>query len=325
MSNSIKRIVLFTRLALAFFWIIVLSAMPSHGLNETIIEDDHHQRQSSFDHLYQGDMRIDQRFESGSNNRRLQSSAIRKWTTQPKNGFFWIQVYIDKNQYSPNEQGIIINALRRMQYTAKVIKFQTIDPNIQSTSKPYIHIKKDNGCWSWLGRKNASGGQTLSLGNGCVNQRAVHHLMMHALGVGHEHTRMDRDSYITVNRNNIKSGFEEEFYRVSNIPTYGVPYDYKSVMHFGEYTFSGNGGKTLQSKNHNKPISYSRNKASWFDYMTLRMMYQCSNGSSRTWQSYKNNKCTAQCPCWRKSGQCGRSNQNCKGRLICRNNVCVDP
>ena len=60
------------------------------------------------------------------------------------------------------------------------------------------------------------------------------HELGHALGLFHEHQRPDRDEYISVVRENIKTGQESNFSPVS--PTFidylGVPYDLTSDMHY---------------------------------------------------------------------------------------------
>ena len=44
------------------------------------------------------------------------------------------------------------------------------------------------------------------LGYDCLSLGEIIHEVMHVLGFSHEHTRPDRDRYITVLWNNIKSG-----------------------------------------------------------------------------------------------------------------------
>jgi hypothetical protein len=53
-----------------------------------------------------------------------------------------------------------------------------------------------------------NGAQDVSLDDGCIASWApgvVMHELMHALGFYHEHTRPDRDTYVTINFANIKS------------------------------------------------------------------------------------------------------------------------
>ena len=59
--------------------------------------------------------------------------------------------------------------------------------------------------------------------------------MMHSAGVYHEHTRPDRDNFVTIQEGNIQQGTEENFRRgtTSEQNTRGIPYDYLSVMHYG--------------------------------------------------------------------------------------------
>lgn len=59
-------------------------------------------------------------------------------------------------------------------------------------------------CQSFIGKKG--GKQLLSLGSGCKNRGHVTHELIHALGFFHEHTRPDRDKFVKILWDNIKSG-----------------------------------------------------------------------------------------------------------------------
>ena len=52
------------------------------------------------------------------------------------------------------------------------------------------------------------GRQTVSIGRGCEYKGIVQHEILHALGRIHEQSRLDRDSYVIINRQNIKKGFD---------------------------------------------------------------------------------------------------------------------
>jgi hypothetical protein len=72
----------------------------------------------------------------------------------------------------------------------------------------FFFFSKLFSCSSWVGMQN-TGAQEVSLDNGCVFSWApgiTMHELMHAAGFFHEHTRPDRDTYVTINFANIKDG-----------------------------------------------------------------------------------------------------------------------
>lgn len=74
--------------------------------------------------------------------------------------------------------------------------------------------------------------------------------MMHIVGFEHEHSRWDRDQYITVIWENVKYGFDEEFEKMNLTYTsyYGEPYDYYSIMHYSKDTYAKPGKNALVPK-----------------------------------------------------------------------------
>jgi hypothetical protein len=57
----------------------------------------------------------------------------------------------------------------------------------------------------------------------------------------------DRDTYVEIVWDNIQPGTENNFntYPATRISTFGVEYDYESVMHYGATAFSINGQRTI--------------------------------------------------------------------------------
>lgn len=62
------------------------------------------------------------------------------------------------------------------------------------------------------------------------------HEMLHAVGLWHEQSRPDRDSFLTVNNNCIIDDKESQFSIKSGATAVG-PYDYNSIMHYSRLSF----------------------------------------------------------------------------------------
>ena len=72
--------------------------------------------------------------------------------------------------------------------------------------------------------------------------------MGHIIGLYHEQTRTDRDSYITMNYNNvIKGSWTSDFAVNTQNQQLLTPYDYASVMQYPSFTLSRNGGPVIET------------------------------------------------------------------------------
>jgi hypothetical protein len=141
------------------------------------------------------------------------------------------------------------------------------------------------------------------------------------IGFWHEQARPDRDEYVTINWDNIRSGVGQNFAKQSSaIDTLGAPYDYDSVMHYHATAFTNNGLQTITALG-GKSIG-QRNGISSGDRLQLRLMYQCESGH-RPLADFKAERCNASdCKCGRNWKGCGTEDGNCKGSLVCINNKC---
>ena len=94
----------------------------------------------------------------------------------------------------------------------------------------YIQFAVSSGNNSYIGM--TGGSQTINLTSNCSYRNAIHEIG-HALGLFHEHSRLDRDSYVIINWSNIKPGKEHNFYKYNLNNYYGTDYgafDFNSVM-----------------------------------------------------------------------------------------------
>jgi|GEM_PF-4941100 len=113
----------------------------------------------------------------------------------------------------------------------------------------------DGGCSSYIGMQGDE--QFITLGTGCTEGIAIHEIG-HAAGLWHEHSRSDRDDFITIHWDNIEMASEEE--KKINFQKHDEEgdtamdfgsYDCGSIMHYGETAF----GKTDADGNMLKTIT----------------------------------------------------------------------
>lgn len=116
------------------------------------------------------------------------------------------------------------------------------------TDVNYIYVLYDpgfGGGYSALGQ--IGGAQNLGLG-ASVSRHLIIHELMHALGFEHEHQRPDRGTYISINLNNVSQtacagpspngGSCNYAFNIINTGTPHGPYDFASVMHYGDHAWS---------------------------------------------------------------------------------------
>jgi hypothetical protein len=132
----------------------------------------------------------------------------------------------------------------------------------------HVNFKSGNDCHSFVGCQNTI--QEIVLNANCADVGGIIHEIGHSVGLYHEHSRPDRDRFITINWDNIIPGQRHNFDIVQS-PTYGQ-YDYDSIMHYDAYAFSSNGQPTIVPKQAGVQIG-QRVGLSAGDIATIAAMY----------------------------------------------------
>jgi hypothetical protein len=108
-------------------------------------------------------------------------------------------------------------------------------------------------CEAIVGR--AGGEQQVGGSNSCTVATILHELG-HTVGLWHEQSRPDRNTYVSVNYNDLIKGSISNFNQIyDNAQTFGTFFDYASIMEYPAFSFSRNGGPAMESIPPGIPLS----------------------------------------------------------------------
>jgi hypothetical protein len=184
---------------------------------------------------------------------------------------------IDSNSYTTSEISLIKAAMAMI--TSKTGGCITFVPRVSQAN--WIQIRKLSGCWSYIGMISYMKPQEVSLGDGCLYKGTVVHELGHAIGFYHEQNRPDRDEFVKISFQNVDADQTSNFEKYSEGITFSTPYDYNSIMHYGNKAFSNNGKETISPLQPNIKLMepYDRTDAqilTAFDIQAIRARYSCN-------------------------------------------------
>uniref|UniRef100_A0A0K0FTP2 Zinc metalloproteinase n=1 Tax=Strongyloides venezuelensis TaxID=75913 RepID=A0A0K0FTP2_STRVS len=177
-------------------------------------------------------------------------------------------------------------------------QFQRLSPGISG-----LEFRLSPFCGATVGREFEDKWQKVCLNGFSLKEGTVQHETLHALGLEHEHSRYDRDKYIRINLQNLDPDQKKNFQKVSTreYSTYGIPYDYGSIMHYGTKTFSINGEKTIEPIDslYEKTIGH-KDKISFADFKLLNILY-CNHACKKKVvchnEGYQHSHICGKCKC----------------------------
>ncbi|EFO99920.1 CRE-NAS-9 protein [Caenorhabditis remanei] len=143
----------------------------------------------------------------------------------------------------------------------------------------YMKVDSTTFCGlSYVGRTDPANPIYLSFQCG-DNRGVAMHETMHALGVSHQHLRLDRDKYIKIDWSNIDPQHYDTF-AISDAKlytSYGTKYAYDSIMHYNAYLGAKDPNKPtmipLVNPQENTPKLGQRAKLTRADIRLLKKMY----------------------------------------------------
>ncbi|KAK6730506.1 hypothetical protein RB195_007143 [Necator americanus] len=201
-----------------------------------------------------------------------------KWDNLQDSDGKFVVPYVISGSYDAKEKKVIFDAMKKIDENT-CIRFK---PR-KSSEEDYVDIQNNlaEGCYTTVGR---NGGRSIlnleaSRIQSCMQLDSVIHELLHVLGLWHEHMRADRDEYIKVHQENIQLGFKNQFAKMMapDAATYGVPYDYLSIMHYPKDANAVPGTITIETLDPKYQDAIGKQKEpSKNNYKKICLIYKCS-------------------------------------------------
>uniref|UniRef100_A0A915CQJ8 Metalloendopeptidase n=1 Tax=Ditylenchus dipsaci TaxID=166011 RepID=A0A915CQJ8_9BILA len=216
----------------------------------------------------------------------LKPSSPNKWTRYINARGQFVIPYIFGGSFDAGEHATIAKAMLAISQNT-CIKFQK-----RAGEADFVELKNERGegCYTTVGRvpgKNVVMLETNNIAT-CLEFDIVVHELMHTIGLWHEQMRYDRDDYIKIHFENIAPVYYTQFEKISSADstTYGIKYDYESVMHYAKDAFASAPGKiTMETLNKEfQDVIGKVTDAAPSDYFKICNIYSCKKCMGKPWK-----------------------------------------
>ncbi len=136
---------------------------------------------------------------------------------------------------SAGQQAVALNVMSQIE------GFSAVDFVARNGEQGYIHFLDGNQNSSPVGYRG--GRNTITMFNWNFPMIVAHEIF-HSIGFWHEQQRPDRDTYVRIEVQNLQPNTGVNFNIPSGAAAIG-PYDFNSIMHYGQFAFSANGQRTI--------------------------------------------------------------------------------
>ncbi len=199
----------------------------------------------------------------------------------PDSTFLWTNGVVPYviDQGLPNQQRV----LDAVAHFAQNSPIRLVPRGTQDNYVRFISNGNANFSSSPIGMRG--GEQIIRISNGATAGTVIHECC-HSLGILHEQSRCDRDSFVTINYQNVQAGFESNFDKFCAGFTDYFEYDFGSIMHYPATAFSTNGQPTIVPRVAGVTLG-QRTGLSFGDRLTIAEMYRRFAGSGHhgVWRS----------------------------------------
>ncbi|KAI1717525.1 astacin (Peptidase family m12A) domain-containing protein [Ditylenchus destructor] len=202
-----------------------------------------------------------------------------------KQGGKYIIPYAVTSNYNKSQLTRINGAIHAIEEKT-CIKFELIDNAKMGSyykNKSHVEIKNviGGGCHSVIGRTKGQKNMVkleirATASKTCIAHHVILHELLHLLGLYHEHQRPDRDNHITIIRANAIKKRLSNFNRAVGAESFGLPYDYCSIMHYRGLTFSSNSKPVIVAKDakFQDKLGIAKNPSE-LDWLKVNVLYRC--------------------------------------------------